>query len=167
MVSSSLRAWATFQSFAKADDLGVCLLARADAGAMVLSAEDYSMRAAFYAKAADDEVAPRELRLVFARKANWFHILARLEEKEKGFGQRTATHLNKAALGEESPVTESVLEALLFSPKRMAARRPKLHQPADASSAQTSGETQGILLKVYQSQRVRPWAIMRSMLSSG
>lgn len=50
---------------------------------MVLSAEDYSMRAAFYAKAADDEVAPRELRLVFARKANWFHILARLEEEKR------------------------------------------------------------------------------------
>jgi hypothetical protein len=37
-----VKAWATFQSFAKADDLGVCLLARADAGAMVLSVEDYS-----------------------------------------------------------------------------------------------------------------------------
>lgn len=81
---------------------------------MVLSAEDYSMRAAFYAKAADDEVAPRELRLVFARKANWFHILARLEEKKKGFGQRTATHLNKAALAEEGRQPKAYWKLFFF-----------------------------------------------------
>jgi hypothetical protein len=48
---------------------------------MVSSAEEYSKKAAFYDEAAADERAPRELRMVFARKANWLHILARLEAK--------------------------------------------------------------------------------------
>ena len=90
---------------------------------MVLSVEDYSMRAAFYAKAADDEVAPRELRMVFARKANWFHILARLEE-EKRVWPKDSNASQQSSVGRGGPATESVLEALLFSPKRMAARRP-------------------------------------------
>jgi hypothetical protein len=49
---------------------------------MVLSADEYSKRAIFYEELADDERASRELRMVFARKANWLHILARLEAKK-------------------------------------------------------------------------------------
>ena len=46
---------------------------------MVFSAEESLTMAAFYDEAAANGRAPRELRMAFARKANWLRILARLE----------------------------------------------------------------------------------------
>ena len=43
-----------------------------------LPVEDYLKMAAPYEKAADDESMSREGRIMFARKANWLRILARL-----------------------------------------------------------------------------------------
>jgi hypothetical protein len=78
---------------------------------MVQSAEEWSKRAAFYEKMVDDESASRELRILFARKANWLRILARMEGKKEGSGQ--------SASGSEAPDRER----LLFSPTRMATPR--------------------------------------------
>jgi hypothetical protein len=75
-------------------------------------------RLAFYEKVADDESATWELRMLFARKANWLRIHARLQatgQSASGFQQGEAPGRERACLvnGEES-------EALLFSPIRMA-----------------------------------------------
>ena len=93
---------------------------------MVLSAEEYAKRAAFYEKAAEDERAARELRIVLARKANWLHILARLEAKKEQSGQSPACRQNKGAWGEKPPGPVRISEALLFSPTRLAAARREL-----------------------------------------
>jgi hypothetical protein len=61
---------------------------------------------------ADDESASPELRLAFARKANWLRILTRCQEVRPKPNQ-TAT---KSRVGIEP-------EALLFSPARLAASR--------------------------------------------
>lgn len=92
---------------------------------MVLSADEYSKRATFYAKAADGESTSRTLRMVFARKANWLRILARLEGNNEQSCQSATRRQNKRACGEKVPgrVTGSVAEALLFSPGRLAAAR--------------------------------------------
>ena len=89
---------------------------------MVLAADEYAKRADFYEKAADDKTASLELRMVFARKANWFHILVRLEEKNKQSDQLAKSRQHNVAQL-PGPITESVLEALLFSPRRLAAAR--------------------------------------------
>jgi len=88
-------------------------------------------RAAFYEKVADDESAARELRMLFARKANWLRILARLEAKKEESGQ--------SASGSEAPDRER----LLFSPTRMATPRERalccaaLAEAASGASRQT------------------------------
>lgn len=50
-------------------------------------AKQYSDKAASYEKMAEDESASQDQRMLFAKKANWFRILARLatdkEEKER------------------------------------------------------------------------------------
>ena len=81
----------------------------------MLSNDEYALRAAFYDKAANNESAPRELRMVFARKANWLHIIARLEAQTES-GQ----------IRPDDAAQESTLErkkALLFSPRRLAGVR--------------------------------------------
>jgi hypothetical protein len=101
---------------------------------MVLSAEEYSKRAAFYEKMADDERASRELRIVLARKANWLHILARLEAKKKQSGQSAVGCQTKGAWGEKpsGSAIGGISETLLFSPRRMAAARRELPPRAQA-----------------------------------
>ena len=47
---------------------------------MAPSAEDWSFKLSYYEKVADDEGASPELRLAFARKANWLRILTRCQE---------------------------------------------------------------------------------------
>jgi hypothetical protein len=83
---------------------------------MVLSNDEYATRAAFYDKAADDDSAPRELRMVFARKANWLHIVARLE------AQAESGQIRYDDAARESTRVEGE-EALLFSPRRLAGVR--------------------------------------------
>ena len=51
------------------------------AAAMALTAEQHAQLATAYEKAATDGLAPPQQRAAFARKANWFRILARLAEK--------------------------------------------------------------------------------------
>lgn len=88
---------------------------------MVLTAEEYSERAAFHEKAADDESVSREGRILFARKANWFRILARIAAETGGFGgplMRPSDETPRAG-----PLTELQSEALLFSPRRLWAAR--------------------------------------------
>jgi hypothetical protein len=81
----------------------------------MLSNDEYALRAAFYDKAADNESAPRELRMVFARKANWLHIIARLE------AQTESGQIRPDDAAQESTLERK--EALLFSPRRLAGVR--------------------------------------------
>ena len=78
---------------------------------MAQSAEEWS-KVAFYESVADDENALPELRVVFARKANWLRILARLQ------AAGLQAHENPG-----KPTTSIEREALLFSPTRLAAAR--------------------------------------------
>jgi hypothetical protein len=58
---------------------------------MALSAEAYFKRAAFYEKAADDQSVSREGRILFAHKANWLRILARLAAQQKAENLKTTS----------------------------------------------------------------------------
>ena len=78
---------------------------------MAQSAEEWS-KVAFYESVADDENAVPELRVVFARKANWLRILARLQ------AAGLQVHENPG-----KPTTSIEREALFFSPTRLAAAR--------------------------------------------
>ena len=75
---------------------------------MVLSAD--STKLEFCEKAADDESASPELRLSFARKANWHRISARLQARHP----QTDGHPSELRADPE---------ALLFSPTRLSAGR--------------------------------------------
>jgi hypothetical protein len=77
-----------------------------------MSAEEWSSKVSFYEEAADDENAGPQLRTLFARKANWFRILARL---------RAACPQTDQRYGEASTAIDR--EALLFSPMRLAQAR--------------------------------------------
>jgi hypothetical protein len=79
---------------------------------MALSAKEWSTKVAFYEKAADDETAAPQLRMLFARKANWFRILARLRATRPQTDQSSS---------EASTTIDR--EALLFSPMRLAQAR--------------------------------------------
>jgi hypothetical protein len=50
---------------------------------MVLTAEQHSQIAAVYDKAAADEMVPPPQRAAFARKADWFRMLARIGTKKE------------------------------------------------------------------------------------
>ena len=50
---------------------------------MALKAEQHSQIAEAYQKAAADESLPSQSRAAFARKADWFRLLARVEEKKQ------------------------------------------------------------------------------------
>jgi hypothetical protein len=50
---------------------------------MPLKAEHHSQIAAVYEKAAADESLPAQPRAAFARKADWFHLLASVGEKRE------------------------------------------------------------------------------------
>ena len=50
---------------------------------MSLKAEQHSQIAAAYEKAAADKSLPSQTRAAFARKANWFRLLARVGEKRE------------------------------------------------------------------------------------
>ena len=50
---------------------------------MVLTAEQHSRIAASYERAAADESLPTQQRAAFARKADWFRLLARIGAKKE------------------------------------------------------------------------------------
>jgi len=90
---------------------------------MALSAEDYSERAAFYEKAAEDARVSREGRMLFARKANWLRILARLTAKGNSEAGATGSQKDFTGISREALAKEERSEALLFSPIRLAGAR--------------------------------------------
>lgn len=50
---------------------------------MALTAEQHSQIATVYEKAAADRMVPPQQRAAFARKAEWFRMLARIAEKNE------------------------------------------------------------------------------------
>jgi hypothetical protein len=59
---------------------------------MVLTPEQHSQIATAYEKASADEMVPRQQREAFARKANWFRMLARIAaKKEVAVAKKEAT----------------------------------------------------------------------------
>jgi hypothetical protein len=69
---------------------------------MALTAEQHSEIAANYANAAADLFVPPEQRAVFARKAEFFRLLAKLAAKKDASGQ-AAARLKKEIAPAESP----------------------------------------------------------------
>ena len=55
----------------------------ADSAEMVLRAKQHSQIATAYERAAADESLPPQPRAAFARKANWFRMLARIGAKKE------------------------------------------------------------------------------------
>jgi hypothetical protein len=53
---------------------------------MALNPEQYLQIAAAYEKAAMDYLVPPQHRKAFARKAEWFHMLAQIGSKRKAWG---------------------------------------------------------------------------------
>lgn len=64
------------------------LTAGADTAAMVLTPEQHSQIATAYEKAAADEMVPPPHREAFARKADWFRLLARIAAKKAAVAPR-------------------------------------------------------------------------------
>ena len=62
---------------------------------MSLKAEQHSQIAAAYENAAADKSLPAQTRAAFARKADWFRLLARIGEKR----ERAALNAKPKALG--------------------------------------------------------------------
>jgi hypothetical protein len=50
---------------------------------MALTADQHTQIAKTYEKAAADHMVPPQQREAFARKANWFHMLARIAAKKE------------------------------------------------------------------------------------
>ncbi len=50
---------------------------------MALTADQHSQIAQAYEKAAADHMVPPQQRAAFARKASWFHMLARIAAKKE------------------------------------------------------------------------------------
>ena len=93
---------------------------------MVLTAERHSNVAAAYEKLAANESTPPEQRAAFARKANWHCILARITAETEGraLGWPLTRPSKETPDGQRAgPLTELQSEALLFSPRRLAAAR--------------------------------------------
>jgi hypothetical protein len=96
---------------------------------MVTSADERPSMAAFYDKVADDESAPPELRRLFARKANWLRILARVQAARPSPNQNPS----------RSPVVTEP-EALLFSPTRLTAARISQGRAANVRQKRAAGD---------------------------
>ena len=92
---------------------------------MVLTAKRHSNIATAYEKLAANESTPPEQRAAFARKANWHCILARITAETEGraLGWPLTRPSKETPDGQRAgPLTE-LSEALLFSPRRLAAAR--------------------------------------------
>jgi hypothetical protein len=74
---------------------------------MVLKAEQHSQIAAAYEKAAADKSLPGQTREAFARKADWFRLLARVGEKR----ERAALIASKAKRKAQEPTAQPVFGA--------------------------------------------------------
>ena len=78
---ADIRATIVNVCFAPLTDINHVLTALVHGLAMALTAEQHVRLASAYDKAAGDCLVPLEQQTAFARKANWFRILARLAEK--------------------------------------------------------------------------------------
>ena len=77
---------------------------------MTLTAEQHSQIATVYDKAAADEMVPPPQRAAFARKAEWFRMLARIEAKKEA---RAASKEARPKLPEDlRPLIESVMKGV-------------------------------------------------------
>ena len=72
-------------------------------GVMVLTPEQHSSIAMAYEKAAADEMVPPPQRAAFARKADWFRMLARIGAKQKLLA--TTPKNLRHGVGEDAPDT--------------------------------------------------------------
>jgi hypothetical protein len=72
---------------------------------MVLKAEQHSQIAAAYESAAADKSLPAQARAAFARKADWFRLLARVGEKR----EQAALIASTAKQAEEPPLNPCLL----------------------------------------------------------
>jgi hypothetical protein len=71
-------------------DINHVLIALVHGLAMALTAEQHAQLASAYDEAAGDYLIPPEQQTAFARKANWYRVLARLSERnERATGQVT------------------------------------------------------------------------------
>ena len=59
---------------------------------MALTAEQHSQIATVYEKAAADRMVPAPQRAAFARKAEWFRLLARIEAKRAAASKKERSH---------------------------------------------------------------------------
>jgi hypothetical protein len=85
---------------------------------MVLKAEQHSQIAAAYDKAAADRSLPAQTRAAFARKADWFRLLARVGEKR----ERAALIASEAKRKAQEPPPNPFLAAAKPSRRRFAGR---------------------------------------------
>jgi hypothetical protein len=74
---------------------------------MALTAEQHSEIAASYANAAADLFVPPQQRAVFARKAEFFRLLAKLAAKKDASGQAAARRKEEIASAESSKAGRS------------------------------------------------------------
>ena len=68
-------------------------------GVMVLTPEQHTQIAEVYDKCAADQMVPRPHREAFARKAEWFRMLARLGAKPKSKQPPKASNTSSPGLG--------------------------------------------------------------------
>lgn len=77
---------------------------------MSLKAEQHSQIATGYEKAAADPMIPAPQRAAFARKAEWFRLLARIAAKNEA---RSATKMDGPRLPEDlRPLIENVMKGV-------------------------------------------------------
>ena len=69
--------------FVPQTDINHVLIALVHGLAMALTAEQHAQLASTYDKAAGDGLISPEQQAAFARKANWYRVLARLSEKNE------------------------------------------------------------------------------------
>jgi hypothetical protein len=74
---------------------------------MALTAEQHSQIATVYDKAAADEMVPAPQRAAFARKAEWFRMLARIEAKKAAAASKKERH-HEALPGAVRPLVETL-----------------------------------------------------------
>jgi len=75
---------------------------------MALTAEQHSQIATVYDKAAADQMVPAPQRAAFARKAEWFRMLARIGAKKEAAGASKKERPHEARPEAVQPLGETV-----------------------------------------------------------
>ena len=100
---------------------------------MSLSPEQHSRIAATYNRAAFDTSLPAHTRAAFAKKSDWFRLLAQVGEKKR------------AALGKQWPGTEPILSSLPKGISR-ASTRPDLNSEGSPERPKDRGRLERDLI---------------------